>query len=184
MQACPIWAAASEESRTAGAGAPRLRPCCDACVWTVREEPPDSPEAVALLRSYFGEPTVRFFGRATTEEEIDQTLAEYPSTGLGAFFVLRADDEPAGCLGVHHTGEITRMYVTPRFRRGGGARALLASAEDHARGHGLTRLFLDTRADLIEARALYVSCGFTEIAPATETPKPFQDHWYEKLLDP
>jgi hypothetical protein len=63
--------------------------------------------------------------------------------------LLRADDEPAGCLGVHHTAEITRMYVTPRFRR-----------------------------------ALYVSYGFTEIAPATETPGPFQDHWYEKLLDP
>jgi GNAT superfamily N-acetyltransferase len=153
-------------------------------VLTVREEPPESPEAVALLREYFAELTVRYFGRATTEEETDETLAEYPSTGLAAFFALRADDEPAGCLGIYDTGEITRMYVTPRFRRGGGARALLAGAEDHARAHGLTRLFLDTRADLIEARALYVACGFTEISPATETPGPFQDHWYEKRLDP
>ena len=153
-------------------------------VWTVREEPPDSPEAVALLREYFAELTVRYFRRATTEAEIDETLAEYPSTGLAAFFVLRADEEPAGCIGVHHTGEITRMYVTPRFRRRGGARALLAGAEDHARARGLSRLFLDTRADLIEARALYLSCGFTEISPATETPGPFQDHWYQKLLDP
>jgi GNAT superfamily N-acetyltransferase len=153
-------------------------------VWTVREEPPDTPAAVALLREYFAELTVRHFHRATTEAEIDETLAEYPSTGLAAFFVLRADDEPAGCIGVHHTGEITRMYVTPRLRRGGGARALLAGAEEHARARGLTRLFLDTRADLVEARALYLSCGFTEIAPATDTPGPFQDHWYEKLLDP
>jgi GNAT superfamily N-acetyltransferase len=153
-------------------------------VWTVREESPESPEAVALLREYFAELTVRYFRRATTEEEIDATLAEYPSTGLAAFFVLRADDEPAGCLGVHDTGELTRVYVTPRFRRAGGARALLAGAEAHARAQGLTRLFLDTRADLIEARALYLSFGFTEVSPATETPGPFQDHWYEKLLDP
>jgi GNAT superfamily N-acetyltransferase len=153
-------------------------------VWTVSEQRPDSPEAVALLREYFAELTVRYFRRATTEEEIDETLGEYPSTGLAAFFLLRADDEPAGCLGVHRTGEITRMYVSPRFRRGGGARALLASAEDYARAHGLTRLFLDTRTDLIEARALYLSCGFTEISPATETPGPFQDHWYEKLVAP
>jgi GNAT superfamily N-acetyltransferase len=139
---------------------------------------------VALLREYFAELTVRYFRRATTEEEIDETLGEYPSTGLAAFFLLRADDEPAGCLGVHRTGEITRMYVSARFRRRGGARALLASAEDYARAHGLTRLFLDTRTDLIEARALYLSCGFTEISPATETPGPFQDHWYEKLVAP
>ena len=151
-------------------------------MWTVREEAPDSPEAEALLREYFAELTVRYFHRATTKEEIDATVAEYPSTGLAAFFLLRADHEPAGCLGVHETGEITRMYVAPRFRRGGGARALLASAEDHARSHGLTRLFLDTRADLVEARALYLSCGFTEIPAATETPGPFQDHWYEKRL--
>jgi GNAT superfamily N-acetyltransferase len=153
-------------------------------VWTVREEPPDSPDAEALLRDYFAELTVRYFGRATTEEEIDETVAEYPSTGVAAFFLLRAGDEPAGCLGVYRTGEITRMYVAPRFRRAGGARALVAGAEAHARSHGLKRLFLDTRADLVEARELYLACGFTEIPPATDTPGPFQDHWYEKRLDP
>ena len=153
-------------------------------MWTVREEPPDSPEAEALLRDYFAELTVRYFGRATTDEEIDETVAEYPSTGVAAFFLLRAGDEPAGCLGVYRTGEITRMYVAPRFRRAGGARALVAGAEAHARSHGLKRLFLDTRADLVEARAFYVSCGFTEIPPPTDTPGPYQDHWYEKPLDP
>ena len=153
-------------------------------VWTVREEPPDSPEAVALLREYFAELTVRYFHRAATEAEIDETLAEYPSTGLAAFFLMRAGDEPAGCLGLHSTGEITRMYVTPRLRRRGGASALLASAEAHARTRRLSRLFLDTRTDLLEARALYLASGFTEIPPTTETPGPFQDHWYEKRLDP
>jgi GNAT superfamily N-acetyltransferase len=153
-------------------------------VWSVREELSDSPEAVALLRDYFAELTERYFHRPTTEEEIDATLAAWPSTGLAAFFMLRADGEPAGCLGLHPTGEITRVYVTPRFRGGGGARALLAHAEDYARTHGLTRLFLDTRADLIEARAFYASCGFTEIPPPTAAPGPFQDHWYEKSLDP
>jgi GNAT superfamily N-acetyltransferase len=153
-------------------------------VWTVRAEPSGSPVAVALLRDYFAELTERYFRRPTTEEEIDETLAAYPSAGLAAFFVLRADGEPAGCLGLHPTGEITRVYVTPRFRGGGGARALLADAEAHARTHGLTRLFLDTRGDLVEARAFYLSCGFTEIPPPTETPGPFQDHWYEKPLDP
>jgi GNAT superfamily N-acetyltransferase len=74
------------------------------------------------------------------------------------------------------------MYVAPRFRRGGVARALYAAAESRARAQGLTRLFLDTRTDLVEARAFYASCGFVEIAPQTDDPGPFQDHWFEKRL--
>ncbi|MEA2218318.1 MAG: hypothetical protein QOJ35_944 [Solirubrobacteraceae bacterium] len=151
-------------------------------MWTVRAEPVDSPDAVALLRDYFAELTVRYFHRETTEQEIDETLEEFPSTGLALFLVLRADGAPAGCLGMHATGELTRIYVAPRRRRGGGARALLAAAESWARAQDLTRLFLDTRTDLVEARAFYASCGFVEIPPATTAPGPFQDHWFEKPL--
>jgi GNAT superfamily N-acetyltransferase len=151
-------------------------------MWTVSAEPVDSPNAVALLRDYFGELTVRYFQRGTTEQEIDETLDEFPSTGLALFLVLRADGLPAGCLGLHPTGELTRIYVAPQFRRAGGARALLTAAEAWARSHGVTRLFLDTRTDLVEARALYASCGFIETPPATTTPGPFQDHWFEKPI--
>jgi GNAT superfamily N-acetyltransferase len=151
-------------------------------MWTVQEEPAGGPAAAALLREYFRELTERYFRRAASDQEIDETLAEYPSTGLAHFLVLRADGEPAGCLGLHVTGELTRVYVSPRFRRGGGARALLAAAEAIAREDGLTRLFLDTRTDLIEARAFYAAAGFTEIPPTTATPGPFQDHWFEKVL--
>jgi GNAT superfamily N-acetyltransferase len=151
-------------------------------MWTVREEPADSPVSTALLRDYFRELTERYFRRAASEQEIDDTLTEFPSTGLAAFFVLRAGDEPAGCLGLHATGELTRVYVAPGFRRGGGARALLAAAKTTARAQGLTRLFLDTRTDLIEARTFYASVGFTEIPPPTTTPGRYQDHWFEKPL--
>jgi GNAT superfamily N-acetyltransferase len=151
-------------------------------MWTVRAEPADSPDAVALLRDYFAELTVRYFHRETTEQELDEDLERFPSTGLALFLVLRADGAPAGCFGLHPTGELTRIYVAPRFRRRGGARALLSTAESWARAQGLTRLFLDTRTDLVEARAFYASCGFVEIPPATTTPGPFQDHWFEKRL--
>jgi GNAT superfamily N-acetyltransferase len=151
-------------------------------MWTVRAEPVDSPDGVALLRDYFAELTVRYFHRNTTEQEIDETLGQFPSTGLALFLVLRAGEIPAGCLGLHPRGELTRMYVAPRFRRTGGARTLLTAAESWARDQGITRLFLDTRTDLIEARAFYASCGFVEIAPATTTPGPFQDHWFEKPI--
>ena len=151
--------------------------------WTVVEEPADSPDAVALLREYFAELIVRYDHRPTTENEIDATLAAFPTIGLAAFLVLRRDGEPAGCLGLHPSGELTRVYVVPSFRRAGGARALIAGAEAFARALGLTRLFLDTRTDLVEARALYARCGFSEIPPPTATPGPFQDHWFEKTLE-
>ncbi|MEA2128570.1 MAG: hypothetical protein QOJ85_1461 [Solirubrobacteraceae bacterium] len=151
-------------------------------MWNVCAEPVDSADAVALLRDYFAELTVRYFHRETTEQEIDETLDEFPSTGLALFLVLRAYEVPAGCLGLHPTGELTRIYVAPQFRRSGGARALLTTAESWARTQGLARLFLDTRTDLVEARAFYASCGFIEIPSPTTTPGPFQDHWYEKLL--
>ena len=102
----------------------RARRALPPIMWTVCAEPADIPDAVALLRDYFAELTVRYSHRETTEEEIDETLDAFPSTGLALFLVLRADGAPAGCLGLYPTGEVTRVYVAPRFRRGGGARTL------------------------------------------------------------
>jgi GNAT superfamily N-acetyltransferase len=153
-------------------------------MWTVHVESVDTPDAVALLREYFAELTVRYFGRPTSEAEIDETLEQFPSTGFALFLVLRAWGRPAGCLGLHPSGELTRVYVAPRFRRGGGATTLLAAAEAWARNHDVACLFLDTRTDLVEARALYVASGFTETPAPTTTPGPFQDHWFEKRLTP
>jgi len=54
----------------------------DPMMWSVSAEPVDSPDAVALLRDYFAELTVRYFHRETSEQEIDETVDEFPSTGL------------------------------------------------------------------------------------------------------
>jgi GNAT superfamily N-acetyltransferase len=151
-------------------------------MWTVRPESPDTPDVHALIRDYFAELTVRYFNRETDEAEIDLTLREYPADGLGVFLVLRADGVAAGHLGVYPTGELTRFYVAPEHRRGGGGRALLAAAEAWAREAHLPRLFLDTRTDLVEARAFYASCGFTETPPRVDQPGKYQDHWFEKPL--
>jgi hypothetical protein len=59
---------------------------------------------------------------------------------------------------------------------------IFAELTSWARAQGLARLFLDTRTDLIEARAFYASCGFIEIPSPTTTPGPFRDHWFEKAL--
>ncbi len=149
-------------------------------MWTVRAEPVESPDAAALVRAYFTEIVERYWKRSATPEEIDATLAEFPSTGLATFLVLRAGGEPAGCLGITLDGELTRMYVAPHHRRGGGGRALLRAAEHAARDLGMHRLRLDTRHDLVEARALYTSEGYDEVEPFNHGP--YRDHWFEKRL--
>jgi hypothetical protein len=67
-------------------------------MWTICAESVESPQAVALLRDYFAELTVRYFHRETTEQEIAETLDQFPTTGLALFLVLRAAGYPPAAL--------------------------------------------------------------------------------------
>lgn len=105
-----------------------------------------------------------------------------------AFFVLRADGRPAGCGGILLVGrefaELKRMYVRPEFRgRKFGERLIVCLAE-HARGHGITLLRLETGTQQLAAIALYERLGFRAIPPF---PPYFEDphsRCYELRLDP
>jgi ribosomal protein S18 acetylase RimI-like enzyme len=57
---------------------------------------------------------------------------------------------------------------------------LLDCLEEHARGHRVSALRLDTRRDLIEARRLYARHGYREVTPFSSGPN--ADHWFEKTL--
>ena len=138
----------------------------------------DSPDAAVLLRAYFTEVVDRYWGRPMPASEIDLAMAEEPSTGLSAFFVARFDGVAAGCAGLTQSGELTRMYVAPAFRRRGGARVLLGAIEDAARALGIASVRLDTRHDLVEARALYLACGYAEVPAFNDGP--YADHFFEK----
>jgi N-acetylglutamate synthase-like GNAT family acetyltransferase len=64
-----------------------------------------------------------------------------------------------GCAGLRllpaRTGEITRVFVVSGARRHRVGRQLLHAVEDAARQHAVSRLCLDTRSDLAEARQLF-----------------------------
>jgi GNAT superfamily N-acetyltransferase len=93
-------------------------------------------------------------------------------------------EKPVGCAGLvvaeAPTGELTKVYVRPEARRSGVARQLLTAVEDVARERGLTRLCLDTRKDLVEARELYAALGYREV-PAWEHRR-YADHFFVKEL--
>ena len=83
-----------------------------------------------------------------------------------AAFLARVDAVAAGCIAVTRldarTSVVQRLYVRPRARNRGLARALVTSAIDFCRSRGYARVVLDTeRERLPAAYALYASMGFT-----------------------
>ncbi|WP_317452915.1 GNAT family N-acetyltransferase [Streptomyces sp. CBMA29] len=162
--------------------------------WAVAPVPITGPEAATLLRRYYTELVSRFYGRPTDDAEVSAVLAEEPSDDLapptGEFLAVRlvgapAGGLPVGCVGLRvldaHTMELTRMYVGPEARGQGVAGLLIGAAETLARDtfHADT-IRLDTREDLVEARALYAKHGYREIARYNTSP--YADHWFEKRL--
>jgi GNAT superfamily N-acetyltransferase len=156
--------------------------------WILAVEAVDSPDARLLRRDYYAEVAGRYLHRTITPEEIDQGLAgdgvELLTAPSGRFVVGRYAGEAAACGGYlvldGERAELTRVYVRPSARGRGGADLLMTTLEDHAREQGLKEVVLNTRLDLVEARALYRRHGYAEI-PAYCT-GPYMEAWYGKRL--
>ncbi|MFF3915681.1 GNAT family N-acetyltransferase [Streptomyces sp. NPDC001852] len=160
--------------------------------WTITPEPYDSPVAAALWRAYYTEVSDRWYllheGRRTDPDELEREITAGSGAELvpptGQLLVGRYDGEPAGSAGVRllepDTAELTRVFVYEHLRGRGGAPLLVAAAERAARGLGARRLVLDTRSDLVEARALYARLGYTETDPHNDDV--YAEHWFRKEL--
>ncbi|WP_349877088.1 GNAT family N-acetyltransferase [Micromonospora sp. HUAS YX12] len=155
--------------------------------WSTHVARPDGPDAMVLLREYMAEMVRRWYGRPERPGEVDAALAEHPSDDLappaGLLVLARRDGSLAGCAGLRWQpgwAELTRVYVRPEHRGAGGGAALIAAIEAYAAGGGATRIRLDTRSDLVEARALYARHGYREIPAFTSGP--YAQHWFEKAL--
>ncbi len=160
--------------------------------WSVAAEPHDSPVAAALWRAYYTEVSDRWYllheGRATDPAELEREVAadtgEYLAPPGGVLLVARYGGEPVGTAGVRlldsATAELKRVFLLARARGRGGAGPLVTAAEDAARALGAERIVLDTREDLVEARALYARLGYEESAPHND--HAYADHWFTKKL--
>lgn len=155
--------------------------------WATAAVRPDHPDATLLLREYMTEMVVRYYGRPERPGEVDAALAEMPSDDLayptGLLLIAHRGPDLAGCAGLRWRpdfAELTRMYVRSAHRGTGGGAALLAAVEARALAAGADRIRLDTRSDLVEARALYARHGYVEIPAYTQGP--YAEHWFEKEL--
>ncbi|MEU0382983.1 GNAT family N-acetyltransferase [Streptomyces chartreusis] len=160
--------------------------------WTVAPEPYDSPVAAALWRAYYTEVSDRWYlrheGRRTDPDELEREIAGQPGADLappgGQLLVARYGGAPAGTAGVRlldgTTAELTRVFLHEPMRGKGGAALLVRAAEDTARALGARRMILDTRGDLVEARALYTRLGYEETGPHNDDQ--YAEHWFTKHL--
>jgi GNAT superfamily N-acetyltransferase len=156
---------------------------------TISIASPDAEDGRRVLRAYFADLVSRYHRRPATDEEIDAALAEEPSDDLtlprGLFLLAYREQEVIGCGGLRllpaDLGEVTRLFVVPGARGQGLGALLLDELEGAARARGLSRLRLDTRGDLVEARRLYARQGYTEVPPFSAGP--YAEHWFAKALD-
>ncbi|GAA3516851.1 GNAT family N-acetyltransferase [Actinocatenispora rupis] len=156
--------------------------------WTFAPEAVDTPDATSLRRDFYDDVASRYWRRPATAAEVDEGLAgdgvERLVPPTGQFVVGRYGTEPAACGGVllldAERAELTRVYLRPAYRGKKGAGLLMETLEREARELGASRIVLNTRLDLVEARALYVRHGYTEI-PAYCT-GPYMEIWYGKPL--
>ncbi|HEY1105570.1 MAG TPA: GNAT family N-acetyltransferase [Agromyces sp.] len=150
---------------------------------------PASAAATTILRRYYDDIITRFYGRPATSDEIAHELHGHPAGDLlgelGTFFVALGDDgDPLGCAGARYvdadTAELTRVFVSPGARGLGLGAALIAAVEGDVLRAGRSVVRLDTRSDLVEARALYAKLGYAEVEPFND--EPYAQHWFAKDL--
>ncbi|WP_405161988.1 GNAT family N-acetyltransferase [Nocardia sp. NBC_01499] len=160
--------------------------------WTVAPEDFGSPVAAALWRAYYTEVSDRWYQlherRVTDPAELERGIAATSGAEFvpprGVLLVARYGGEPVGSAGVRllddSTAELKRMFLRADMRGQGGAAFLGEAAERQARALGAERIVLDTRRDLVEARALYARLGYVESTAHND--EMYAECWYQKTL--
>lgn len=122
----------------------------------------DHPDAAALIAELQQEYIVRY-----GEQDATLVVPEQFAAPLGLFLVGYLDEAPVSCGGWRSHGdgvaELKRMYVSPRLRGRGLARAMLAELERTAGAAGHTRIILESGQNQPEALAMYASSGYAAV---------------------
>ncbi len=133
---------------------------------TVRKEPPDHPEILALLEQHLA------WSRSSSPPESCHVLDR---AGLAdpriTFYAAREEEILLGVGALVEldrlNGEVKSMHTAEAARGRGVASALLAQIVAEARRRGYTRLSLETGSNepYAAARSLYLKNGFQPCAP-------------------
>lgn len=150
----------------------------------IERRDPGEADSRYCLRSYFDELGRRFEGGFDPTLSISASDEEMtPPHGL--LLVATLQDAPIGCgaLKLHHDSgiaEVKRMWTSLEVRGLGLGRRILDYLVDEARAEGMRTLRLETNRCLAEARRLYETAGFVEVAAFNA--EPYAHHWFEREL--
>lgn len=107
------------------------------------------------------------------DEEMD-TLPGHYAEPEGRLFLLLAEDEAAGCIGLRSFDaaedgarrcEMKRLFVRDRFKGNGFGSLLADRIIEEAKKSGYSEMLLDTFPFMERAVAMYRRLGFEEIEP-------------------
>jgi GNAT superfamily N-acetyltransferase len=147
----------------------------------ISPERPDSEDARALIAELEAHLEPLYPSESRHGYAVEKLIAQ----GV-AFFLIRHDGEAAGCGGIQlygkEYGELKRMYVRPRFRGMGLAKAMLVHLAGYARDRGVGVLRLETGIHQLEAIGLYEREGFRPIHPFGDYENDPLSKFYEKRI--
>jgi len=152
----------------------------------VRTEITDPRDAAAryCLRSYFEELGRRFHAGFDPAQSISASDEEMTLPhGLLLVAYLREAVVGCGALKLHmdtQIAELKRMWVAPEVRGLGVGRRLVERLSAEAAARGMAVLRLETNDTLFEAKHLYETAGFVEVAPFNDDP--YAQHWFQRDL--
>lgn len=134
--------------------------------------PSDIDQVRALFRLYEAELAVDLSFQ-NFEQELRDLPGEY-SAPHGALLVAAADAAVEGCAALRRwsegTAEMKRLFIRREARGSGRGRLLVDAIVTRARDLGYRTLRLDVLPHSVEAIALYLRLGFTEIEPYRHNP--------------
>ncbi|MER6564325.1 GNAT family N-acetyltransferase [Streptomyces sp. NPDC001027] len=159
--------------------------------------PPPTSDEPAVVRVTVSDPRVEPLLRELGDEysarygrDAHAELARYPDEEFtpvhgGILLLLLEQGEPVAGGAFRRydptTAELKRIWTHSAHRRRGLARRVVAELEREAAAHGYRRIHLTTGPRQPEARALYLTAGYTplfdtEADPETIGPLPFEKH--------
>lgn len=136
-----------------------------------------TPEQIGTIRTLFLE-YQQWLNVSLCFQGFDQELAGLPGAYAppsGRLYLATIADAVAGCIALRamdedEVCEMKRLFVREEFRGMGIGRQLAERVVADARAAGYRRMRLDTLRRMEEARSLYRSLGFVEIAPYYHNP--------------
>lgn len=149
----------------------------------IAERDPRHPDARRCLTAYYAELAQRF--RDGYDPAVSPVADEEMTPPAGLLLIASLHGQPVGCGAVIWYPDgialVKRMWVAPDARGIGLGRRMLTELESRARDHGERLMRLDTNVALTEAKQMYRSCGYREVAPFSD--EPYADHWFEKQVE-